>query len=88
MGKKTIYLGLTFAAIGFVLANYAARLGSRADLPYLFLLALCPAGLLGWLIPTADPDAGFIWLVTVVNAIIYGSVGVTLGLWLRVDEDP
>jgi hypothetical protein len=87
MGKKTIYGGLISAGGGFVAATLTLSLSQSSHLPALLAFILCPAGLIGWLAPTAAPDAGLLWSVRIANAVIYGLAGLTCGLFFRVDDN-
>jgi hypothetical protein len=85
--RKTLLWGLISGGIGFATAMYALSMDRGPHLPPVLAFILCPAGVLGWSIPTANPDAGFLWLVTIVNAVIYGLVGVTSAMFFRVDDN-
>lgn len=87
MGKKTLLYGLISAGVGFVTAAYVLSSGNRSHLPALLVFVLCPAGLLGWLAPTAAPDSGLLWSVGIVNAIICGMAGLTCAMFFRSDDD-
>ncbi len=87
MERKTLLWGLISGGIGFATAVYALSMDGGSHLPPVLAFILCPAGLLGWLTPTADPDAGFFWLMKIVNAVIYGLVGVTSAMFFRVDDN-
>jgi hypothetical protein len=85
MGKYAVLSAFAFAAIGACAGAYVMQ-PYTPHMPSWFLLVLCPTAVLEVFIPTADPDGGFRWMVTIVNAIIYGFVGITLANYFRLDE--
>jgi hypothetical protein len=87
MGRKTLLWGLISGGIGFATAMIALSMNRGSHLAPLLAFILCPAGLLGSLTPTANPDTGFLWLVKIVNAVIYGLIGVTCAMFFRVDDN-
>ncbi len=86
MGRASLYLGLIFALLGFVSGVYVFTLGPVTSLPPMLVLLMCPAAILGELIPTADVDSSFMWLCALINCVFYGAVGVFLGKLLHVDQ--
>ncbi len=87
MGRVSIYTGFVFALIGLLTGIYVYSRGSIPDLPAPLLFALCPASILAFLSPTSEADTDFLWLLVVMNAAIYGAIGVLVGRLLHVDGD-
>jgi hypothetical protein len=87
VGRNTIFCGLTFAVVGFIAAVYALSWGTIPNLPLPLLLLMCPAATLAALVPTADPDPEFMWMLTALNAILYGAVGIALSNLLHLDRE-
>jgi len=83
MGRNSICCGLAFAVIGFVFGAYALSWGAVPNLPLALIVVMCPAAILGDLAPG---DAAFLWMLTALNAIIYGVVGILLANLLHLDQ--
>lgn len=86
MGRASLYLGLIFAFLGFAAGVYVFTLGPITSLPPLLVLLMCPAAILGELIPTADVDSSFMWLCALLNCVFYGALGFFLGKLWHVDQ--
>jgi hypothetical protein len=86
MGRNAIYCGVTFAVVGFIAAVYALSWGTIPNLPLPLLLLMCPAATLAALAPTADPAPEFMWMLTALNAILYGALGTMLATLLHLDD--
>jgi hypothetical protein len=87
LGRISIYSGGVFAVIGLIAGVYALSLGPLPNLPTPVLILLCPAAILGALAPTAEADVEFMWLIAILNAALYGALGIFLGRLFHVDEE-
>lgn len=87
VGRSSIYTGILFAVIGFAAAVYTNSLGPTPDLPAALLLLLCPAAVFESMTSTSPPDTDFMWLIAILNAIVYGALGAFLGRLFHVDEE-
>jgi len=87
MGRTSIYTGAVFAFIGLIAGVYALSLSPVSNLPMPVLIVLCPAAILAALAPSSEVDATFMWLIAILNSLIYGAVGVLLGRLFHVDEE-
>jgi len=87
VGRTSIYTGIVFALVGLIAGIYVFSLGPTPDLPTFLLFLLCPAAILGAMSPTSTADSDFMWLIVVINAALYGMIGIGLGRLLRVDEE-
>jgi hypothetical protein len=86
MGRIAICCGLVFAVMGFVFGLYTLSWGAMPNLPLPLIVILCPAAILGFFAPGAEADADFLWLLTALNALLYGAIGILFANWLRLDE--
>ena len=86
MRRISIYTGVVFAVVGLIAGVYALSFGPFPDLPTPILFLLCPAAILGILSP-AEADSDFMWLLAILNAVLYGAVGVFLGKLVHVDDE-
>ena len=82
--KRAIYCGLISAVAGFVLPMWIDSSAPSIGQHWIIGLVICPAQVLGFLIPTADvPARSFAFF----NAFIYGAAGFTLWLLIMGDDD-
>lgn len=86
MGRTSIYSGAIFSVLGFIAGVYALSFGPSPDLPASVLLVLCPAALLGALTATSQPDSASMWLIALLNALLYGGVGLLVGRFFQVEK--
>lgn len=86
MGRNAIFCGLAFAVVGFIAGVYALSWATIPNLPLPLLLLMCPAAIIGALTPTAEPDPDFMWMITALNAMLYGIIGVVLANLLHLDD--
>ncbi len=87
MGRTSIYTGGVFALIGLLAGVYALSLTPVSNLPTPVLIVLCPAGILAALAPASEMDTDFMWLIAILNSLLYGAVGVLLARLFHVDEE-
>jgi hypothetical protein len=84
MGRNSIVCAFVFSVIGFIFGAYALSWGAVSNLPLPLVMVLCPAAILGDLAPG---DAVFLWMLTALNAIIYGGIGILLANLLHLDHE-
>lgn len=87
MSRNAIACGVAFAVVGFVFGLYALSWGAMPNLPLPLVLILCPAAMLGALEPSAASDTDFLWLLTLLNAILYAGIGILLANLLHLDRE-
>lgn len=87
MSRNAIACGVAFAVVGFVFGLYALSWGAMPNLPLPLILILCPAAVLGSLAPSSASDTDFLWLLTLLNAILYGGIGILLANLLHLDRE-
>jgi hypothetical protein len=87
MSRNAILCGMVFAVIGFVFGLYVLSWAAMPNLPLPLVLILCPAAILGSLAPAAETDTDFLWLLTALNAILYGGIGILLANLLHLDRE-
>lgn len=85
MSRVAICFGAVFAVVGFIFGAYALSWGAMPDLPLPLILILCPAAIVGTLAPSAASDTDFLWLLILLNAILYGAIGILLANLLHLD---
>jgi hypothetical protein len=83
MGRNTICCGFVFAVIGLIFGAYALSWGAVESLPLSLILVMCPAALVGDLAPG---DVAFLWVLTALNGIIYGGIGILMAYLLHLDK--
>jgi len=86
MGRKAILSGLVFAVVGFIAAVYVLSWAAISNLPLPLLLLMCPAAILGSLASASETDPAFMWMLTAVNAMIYGVIGILAAKLLHLDD--
>jgi hypothetical protein len=86
MSRSAIACGVAFAVVGFVFGLYALSWGAMPSLPTPLVLIMCPAAVLGALEPSASSDTDFLWLLMLLNAILYGGIGILLANLLHLDQ--
>lgn len=86
MGRKAILCGAVFAVVGFIAAVYVLSWAAISNLPLPLLLLMCPAAIFGSLASGSETDPAFMWTLTVLNAMIYGAVGILAAKLLHLDD--
>jgi hypothetical protein len=87
MSRNAIACGVAFAVVGFVFGLYALSWGAMPSLPTPLVLIMCPAAILGALEPSAASDTDFLWLLMLLNAILYGGIGILFANLLHLDRE-
>jgi uncharacterized membrane protein YuzA (DUF378 family) len=88
VGRNAIFTGAVFAVVGFIAAVYVLSWSSISNLPLALALLMCPAAIIGSMASGSETDPTFIWSLTVLNAILYGVVGIVAAKFLHLDDKP
>jgi hypothetical protein len=87
VGRASLFSGAVFAVIGFIGGVYALSFGLSPDLPAPILFLLCPAALLAALSPTAETTSDFMWMIVLLNTVVYGALGLFISRFFKVDDE-